>query len=173
MKYWYLWLLAGVLSIVGGIVALANPFAASLTASVLAGWMFMAIGVLTILSAFGDKGWGGRFLAVLVGVLILLLGFSLVANPLRAVLQLTVVAAILLGMTGVFRILLAFAPEARLARWPLIISGALSLLLAAMIITNFPYSAAVTLGIFLAVELISNGVTLIVIALDRKEPEAA
>jgi uncharacterized membrane protein HdeD (DUF308 family) len=173
MKYWFLWLLAGLLSIAGGILALANPFAATLTASLLAGWMFMAIGVLTILSAFGDKGWGGRILALLVGVLILLLGFSLVANPLRGILQLTVVAAILLGATGVFRILLAFAPEARLARWPLVISGALSLLLAAMILTNFPYSAAVTLGIFLAVELISNGVTLIVIALDRREPEAA
>jgi len=42
-----------------------------------------------------------------------------------------------------------------------------------MIFTNFPWSSGGVLGIFLAVELISNGVSLIFVALDRRDPELA
>jgi uncharacterized membrane protein HdeD (DUF308 family) len=38
MKHWILWLVAGLVSLLGGIMALANPLAASLTAELLAGW---------------------------------------------------------------------------------------------------------------------------------------
>jgi uncharacterized membrane protein HdeD (DUF308 family) len=34
-----------------------------------------------------------------------------------------------------------------------------------MVFTNFPYSAAVVLGVLLAVELISSGITLVTFAL--------
>lgn len=40
-----------------------------------------------------------------------------------------------------------------------------------MILSNFPWSATVVLGIFLAVELISNGISLIVLSLTRKAEE--
>ncbi len=60
MQYWFLWLIVGVLSVAAGIVALANPFAATVTAELLAGYMFAAIGILTLLSAFQDQGWGAE-----------------------------------------------------------------------------------------------------------------
>lgn len=37
MKHWLLWLVAGVISLLGGLFALANPLAATLTAELLAG----------------------------------------------------------------------------------------------------------------------------------------
>jgi uncharacterized membrane protein HdeD (DUF308 family) len=52
----------------------------------------------------------------------------------------------------------------------MILAGIVSLVLGGMILANFPQSALVVLGIFLAVELISNGVSLIVLALSRKSP---
>jgi uncharacterized membrane protein HdeD (DUF308 family) len=42
-----------------------------------------------------------------------------------------------------------------------------------MIFSNFPQSAAVVLGVFLAIELISNGVALIAIVLARKSETSA
>jgi uncharacterized membrane protein HdeD (DUF308 family) len=42
MKHWILWLVAGLVSLLGGIMALANPLAASLTAELLAGWSRVA-----------------------------------------------------------------------------------------------------------------------------------
>lgn len=173
MTHWLLWLLVGILSIVAGIIALANPFAATLTAELLAGYMFMAIGILTLLSAFRDQGWKARIWALLLGGVITVMGFNLVAHPLQGIVALTVTVAVLMVISGVFRLVLAFTPAAENARLPLFISGALSLVLAVMIFSNFPFSSLVVLGIFLGVELISNGVSLIFISLDRRRAPPA
>lgn len=171
MRYWFLWLLAGLFSIFAGILALANPFAATLTAELLAGYMFIAIGLLTVVSAFQDQGWGARIWAILLGVLFTIFGLGLVMNPLEGVVRLTLLVAVLMLVIGVFRIIIAFTPMAAGARGILVLAGLVSIVLAVMILTNFPWSSAVVLGIFLAIELISNGVSLVFVALDRREPE--
>lgn len=168
MGHWIWWMIAGILSVAGGTLALANPLAASLTAELLAAWSFMLVGLIAIFSAFRDQGWGARILALLLGILMLVLGLSLVANPLEGLLSLTYAVAVVLMMAGVFRLILAFRADMRAFRWVLALSGALSILLALLIFSNFPQSAAVVLGLYLAIELISNGVSLVVIALARK-----
>ena len=50
-----------------------------------------------------------------------------------------------------------------------LVSGLLSILLAVFIFTNFPYAAGSVLGIFLAVELISNGVLFLFVALGLRK----
>src|SRR6056297_3139512 len=167
MKNWFLWLLVGILSVIAGIVALANPFAATLSAELLAGYMFTAIGILTLISAFQDQGWGARIWAILLGVVITVFGFNLITHPLEGILQLTIIAATLMLIIGVFRIIMAFTPMAAGARGILIVAGLLSVALSVMIFTNFPQSGAIVLGVFLAIELISNGISLIFVALDR------
>ncbi len=168
MKRWIWWLIAGLLSLAGGIIALAYPLAATLTAELFAGWSFILVGIFVLVSAFNDQGWGARAMAILLGILILLFGISLVANPMAGIISLTIVSAIMLLIFGIMRIVLAFSTELSQLRWALILSGALSIILAIMIFSNFPQSAAAVLGIFLAVELISNGISLIVLAMARK-----
>jgi uncharacterized membrane protein HdeD (DUF308 family) len=172
MKNWLLWLIVGILSVIAGIVALANPFAATITANMLAGYMFAAIGILMLLTAFQDQGWGARLWALLLGGLITVFGVNLITHPLEGILKLTFIVGILMLIIGVFRIVIALTPMAAGARGFLILAGVISIVLGGMILTNFPYSSAVVLGIFLAIELISNGVAMIFVALDRKEPEA-
>lgn len=172
MKYWFLWLVAGIISLIGGFFALANPLAATLTAELLAGWMFIIVGIVTIISAFGDMGWGGRILAILLGVALLFFGINLVGEPLRGVISLTFLAGTMMLILGVFRILLAFGSHNANLRMVMILSGVLSLILGIMIFANWPMSAAVVLGIFLAIELISNGISLIMLSLTRKSGEA-
>jgi len=173
MKNWFLWMVVGILSIIAGIVALANPFAATLTAELIAGYMFLAIGVLTLVSAFQDQGWGARIWALLLGALITVFGFNLVTNPLEGIVQLTLIVAILMMIMGITRIIMAFTPVAAGTRWLLILAGLVSIILSIMIFTNFPYASVVVLGIFLAIELISNGVSMVFLALDRRAPEKA
>ena len=79
-----------------------------------------------------------------------------------------VIAMVLLVVLGIVRISLGFSFRTPGVRFLLIMSGALSLLLAFMIYSNWPQSAALVLGLFLAIELISNGISLIVLAMDRK-----
>jgi membrane protein HdeD len=173
MNYWFLWMVVGILSIIAGIVAFANPFAATLTAELLVGYMFLALGILTILAAFQDQGFGARIRALLLGALITIFGFNLVTKPLEGVVQLTLIVALLMMVMGIFRIVIAFTPMAASARGLLIVAGLLSIVLSIMIFTNFPWSSVVVLGIFLAIELISNGVSMIFVALDRREPRRA
>ncbi|MGL4311962.1 MAG: HdeD family acid-resistance protein [Paracoccaceae bacterium] len=173
MKNWFLWLIAGIISVIGGFFALTNPLAATLTAELLAGYMFIAVGILTVISAFGDQGWGGRIVSILLGIAILLLGISLVKNPLEGALSLTLLVGILMVVLGIFRLVLGLGARSRNVRWILFLAGGLSLLLGFMILSNFPQSAAVVLGMFLAIELLSNGVSLIVLALARKSGEEA
>jgi uncharacterized membrane protein HdeD (DUF308 family) len=168
LKHWLLWFAAGIVSLLGGLFALANPLAATLAADLIAGWAFIITGGLVLISAFRDRGWGGSIMAIIAGILIILLGVNLTGHPLAGVLSLTIIAAIMLFVMGLSRIVLAFSSGLGPTRWVLVVSGALSLVLALMIFNNFPQSAALVLGVFLGIELLSNGVSMIVVALGRR-----
>ncbi|MDO5632811.1 MAG: DUF308 domain-containing protein [Paracoccus sp. (in: a-proteobacteria)] len=159
-----LWIILGVISIIAGVLALANPLAATLTAEQLAGWTFLFVGILGAVLAFRAEGWGGRIWAVLVGVAAILLGVALLANPLHGIIALTAVVAAMFLVGGIFRIVLSFSLRGTGAFWLVLFSGAVSVLLAIMIFANFPVSALSVLGILLAVELISSGVSMIALA---------
>jgi hypothetical protein len=53
--------------------------------------------------------------------------------------------------------------------WIVLLSGIISVVLGVMVLSNFPYSAAVVLGTLLAIELISSGVANIALALRLRE----
>ncbi|HKL46850.1 MAG TPA: DUF308 domain-containing protein [Roseovarius sp.] len=169
MKNSILLLGVGVLSLIGGVVALLNPLAATLTAELLAGYLFIAIGVLMLLSIFADDSWGSRLLSLILGFAILGIGINLVNKPLEGVLQLTVVVALLMIFIGVLRIVFAFRMPTAGLKITLILAGVVSLGLGAMILTSFPFSAVLVLGILLAIELISNGISMIALGLVARE----
>lgn len=159
----------GVVSLIGGIFALLNPLAATLTAELLTGYLFIAVGVLMLLSIFADESWGSRLLSLVLGVAVVAIGISLVSHPLQGVLHLTVVVAVLMLFIGVLRIVFAFQMPTTGLKTLLFLSGIISLGLGVIILTNFPFSAAVVLGILLAIELISNGVSLIALGLVARD----
>ncbi|TKW66842.1 MAG: hypothetical protein DI616_09490 [Paracoccus denitrificans] len=156
------------MSILAGVFALANPLAATLTAEQVAGWGFLIIGILQIFAVFRQVSWGGRIWVLLVGVLMVLLGINLLAKPLEGVLALTLTIAALFLVEGIFKIVLSFSLRGTGAFWLVLISGAISVILAVMIFGNFPASALSILGVLLAVELISNGVSIIALSTVRE-----
>ena len=156
--------LAGGLSLLGGILALANPFAASLTATVLAGWSFIAVGTLMLIAANHPLGF--HLAVFLLGLLVLALGVHLVFDPLRGVVSLTAAVGSLLLVAGILRISAALHLYGYF-RGTLLVSGLLSFVLAVLIFADFPQSANVILGLFLAIELLSNGISLIALGMAR------
>ena len=165
MTNWILWLAIGLITILGGIFALANPFAATLAATTLAAWVFIVTGVMQIVGVFQTEGWGARIWGLILALAFLWLGISILGNPLQGVISLTLVAGIMFIATGIAKTIFAFRIRGSGYFVWAILSGLVSLVLGIMVFTNFPYSAAVVLGILLAVELISSGVTLVTFAL--------
>lgn len=172
MKHWFLWLIAGIILIIGGFLALANPLAATLTATAIAAWTFLIGGALQLYAAFTQEGSGSKIWPALAGIAGIILGIALFNNPFAGVISLTILVAMLFFVIGLSKIFVSFSFKGTSAFWPLLISGALSLILALMIFSNFPASAVTILGILLAVELISNGVSLVMLSLYSKSAEA-
>ncbi len=163
-------ILAGAIAIIGGFLALANPLAATLTAEVLAGWFFIAIGILELVSAFRRETWGGTIFTAILGLVYIFAGVSLLGNPLAGIVSLTVVVAIMFLVGGIARIAMGFSLGAG-QFWLLIVSGIISLILAFMIFSNFPVSAVATLGILLGVELLASGVSLVALGFAGRQAE--
>jgi uncharacterized membrane protein HdeD (DUF308 family) len=166
-----LWVILGIISIAGGILALASPLVATFVATTIAAWVFIFVGVAQVIGAFSAEGAWAKIGNILLGALAVFLGFSILQNPLAGALALTTLVGILFLASGVFKLVLAFSVEERRAFWLILISGALSVLLAILIFSNFPYSAATMLGILLGVDLISNGVSLIAMSLALRKLE--
>jgi uncharacterized membrane protein HdeD (DUF308 family) len=159
-----IWIILGALAIAAGAVALANPLAATLTAERIAGWTFLFIGIVQIFAVFQQTGWGGRIWVMVVGAALTLLGIMLLARPLEGVLSLTLVVGVLFLVAGVLKVILSFSLGRGRAFWMVLLSGVVSIVLAVMILANFPQSAATILGLLLAIELISNGVSMIALS---------
>lgn len=173
MKNWFLWMIVGIISIIGGFLALANPLAATITAEKLAAWIFLFVGILQIVSAFQAEGFGAKIWAVLGGLVGIFVGISLLYNPIGGIITLTMLVGILFLVVGIAKTIMSFSLRGTGFFWPVLLSGLLSLLLAFMILSNFPASAVSILGILLAVELISNGIALVFLSLQRKEVASA
>lgn len=156
-----LWLVVGIISILGGIFAFFNPLSATFAAEQLAGFTFLLVGILQFIALFRAHSTIGKVLAAIGGVLGVLIGIELLQNPLQGILTLTMVVAILFMATGIVRVVVAFGLRKTVAFIPLLISGLISIALAVMIFSGYPQSATYMLGVLLAVELISNGISLI------------
>lgn len=156
-----LWLVVGIISILGGIFAFFNPLSATFAAEQLAGFTFLFVGILQFIALFRAHSTTGKALAAIGGVVGILIGIELLQNPLQGILTLTMVIAILFMATGIVRAVVAFGLRKTVAFIPLLISGLISIALAIMIFSGYPQSATYILGVLLAVELISNGISLI------------
>lgn len=168
MGKWLVLVLLGLLSIIAGILAILNPFPASLVAVKLAGWAFLIIGGLQILEAFRATGWGGRIWALFMGLLALVAGINLLGEPLGGMVSLTLVLAILFVVSGIVKLIAGWQINNSQYRLAIIVSGIASFLLGIIILSNFPVSAVTSLGILLGVELISDGVSAVALGWARK-----
>src|SRR5690606_8310804 len=77
------WMAAlAVISIAGGVLSLVYPLLSTFAVTLMAGWAFIFLGVVQIIHSFSVKEWGGFLWALGLGILTLLVGISVVFNPL-------------------------------------------------------------------------------------------
>lgn len=164
-------MLAGLLLLIGGILAFANPFAASLTVELLVGWAFLIGGAVQLFAAFSqDRSTGNRIWFGLWGLLGLLVGISLIADPLSGLISLTVLLGAVFLISGIVRLYLAWGLKDTPAYLLLLLSGVLSVLIGAAVLMNVMEAAGKLLGILLGIELVSSGLSLILFGYLLRKP---
>jgi uncharacterized membrane protein HdeD (DUF308 family) len=173
MKQWVKWLLLGILSLAFGIFVLGNTVAASLAVTTLTGVMFAVIGGFQIFAGLSAEGVASKVFTVALGGLMAILGVSFLFNPLEGAISLSLLVTVLLAAGGLVRIVFAWRMRDTQFFWPMLVSGALSILLAGYILANFATASVNLLGILLGIELLFNGAGLIVLAFFlRTHPES-
>jgi uncharacterized membrane protein HdeD (DUF308 family) len=161
-KSWGLVLVMGVLSIVIGILAIVWPGATIVTVALFfAAWLFVS-GVYSIVGAFTeDASSGHKVLSAIIGVLSVIVGFSLLRSPFQSVEVMIFVLGIFWVSQGIVGFVMAF--EVKQGRGWRLISAILGVI-AGIIVLVYPITSAVTLALFGGVWLIILGVTQIIAA---------
>jgi len=168
-RSWTWMAVLAVICIVGGFLALLNPFGATIFAVTLAGWVFLIQGVIQIIHAFRVRDWPGFIWSLGIGVLSLLVGVILVADPLAGAIPLTLLVAVLFLATGVAKIMFALSLKPASGWVWVLVSGLVSAALGVMILAGLPASATTILGLLLGIELVSNGVLFLFVALGLRK----
>jgi uncharacterized membrane protein HdeD (DUF308 family) len=166
-SHWKAFLIEGIVLVVLGLVAIVLPPIASVAVTVMLGWMFLISGVAALTMTFWARQIPGFWWALISALLGIAAGIVLLARPLESTLTLTVVVGIYFLAEGVATIMYALQHRKELSeRWGwLAVSGLMDILIAFLIISGLPGSAAWAIGILVGINLLIGGSSLIAMAL--------
>jgi uncharacterized membrane protein HdeD (DUF308 family) len=171
-KEWWLLAVLGVVSLVCGVLAIVYPDVTLLAVGIIFGFYLLMAGVFELVDAIvGDPA--SRALSAIVGVVALLAGLICLRRPGDSLLALIVVLGAYLIVTGVARLVRAFASVEHRG-WSLL-SAVIDLVLGILIL-SWPDESLVTLAVFFGISLIFRGAFALVAAFQlrklRKEGSA-
>src|SRR6185503_19628735 len=130
----------GVALMVLGMIAVATATTTTLFSVILFGWLLFFGGIIQAVHAFWVRQWSGLLLQLLVGILNILVGLLIVANPGASAAALTLLLASFFIMGGVFRLLLTGREHVPGRGWS-IFNGVINILLGLLIWFRWPTSA--------------------------------
>jgi uncharacterized membrane protein HdeD (DUF308 family) len=151
---WWLVLLAGLLSVVAGVVVLFKPGDSLATLAVIAGIFILVDGILELGSSF-MRSTANRGMTAVLGVLTVVVGVLLIRHPIGGVAAVALLIGIWLIAIGVIRFVVAF-DEYEHRAWHAL-AGALELIAGIVIVAN-PDIGFATLAILVGIGFIANGI---------------
>jgi len=155
----------GVLFIILGAVGLGRLFALSSAGALFFGVLVVIGGVAQLIEGLKCRGWKGVAYHVLMAVLYIFVGVFLIQEPLAAKMLLTWILGVVLICVGVVRGAMALQMRATGGWFVPLLGGVISIILGGIILAHWPLSGLFVIGLFIAVELITNGCSYIFIAL--------
>ncbi len=172
------WLLAlGIVSLVLGLIGLGSCFALTLAGVLLFGWLIVIAGAFELVQVFKCRGWKGMLGQLLVALFHLGAGIIVISDPLLASGVLTLFLAFTILASGASRIMVALQHRGQPGWVWLLVGGLAGVVLGALIAAKWPASSFFVIGLFIAIELIAHGWTLVVLALAARsagsEPQPA
>lgn len=166
-QYWGLLLGVGVLLAILGIVAIARAVKATIFAMGFFGWLLLFSSASMAVSAFLVGSWIGFFAFLLSAVLFGVLGFLFITKPILSAESVTLLMAAYFLVFGIFEVLAPLLTHH--AGWGYALAnGGINIFLGLLLFRQFPASGLFTVGLFLGINLIFDGLRLATVALAAK-----
>jgi uncharacterized membrane protein HdeD (DUF308 family) len=169
-QHWKLYLAEGVVLVALGLIAIVIPPLATLTVTILFGWLFLVSGVMGLITTFWMRNAPGFWWSLISAALGVLVGGMLLARPVSGAFSLTIVLVAFFMIEGIVSIMFALDHKRELSgRWGwMLVSGVIDLVLGAMIFAGLPSTAAWAIGLLVGINMVFGGSALIGMALHAK-----
>ncbi len=154
-----------VLMIVTGVLAIGLPMIAGLAVTAIVGWLLIFSGALHLAFAWRGGRAGAVLWEILLGIAYGVIGFYVLANPVAGLASLTFAVAIYLFVEGVLEFILSFQLRPAPGSGWLLVDGIITLVLAVMIWSTWPSSAAWVLGTLVGISMFFSGITRLMLSL--------
>ncbi|MBW4614698.1 MAG: HdeD family acid-resistance protein [Desmonostoc vinosum HA7617-LM4] len=160
------WAIAlGILMILLGIAAIVEPFIATIAITLVLSWMILIIGIVRIVHALQSREKRGFWARLSIGVLYLIAGILLISNIFGAALSFTLALGLIIFIEGVFEVVAAFQTRHEPNWGWVLFSGIAAIILAILILEEWPFSAAWLLGVFAGINFLFTGIWMIMLSL--------
>ena len=165
-SHWVLFLIQGLIMVVLGLLALFEPMIATLAVEIFAGWLFLVSGIVGLVGVFTARRVPGFWWGLITALLALALGLYLIWRPLAGILSLTLAVAAFFSAQGIVQIITAIEHRSVLPSWIwMLVGGVVNLILALIILSGWPGTAAWTLGLLFGINLFMWGLSLVMTAI--------
>ena len=160
------WLMfMGVVMIILGVIGLSMEVSLTVVSVLYFGFLVVFGGVVMLIDAFKAGEWSSKLWHVLIALVYIAAGIVMITNPAASAVWITLFLASFFVITGVFRLIIGFQARGRVENWGWIVfAGVISMLLGLVIFAQWPVSGLWVIGMFVAIELILQGFSMISIA---------
>jgi len=171
---WGWFLTIGIVLALAGVAAIAFPLVSTIAAKVALGWIFLVSGALLAVHAFSVQQWRGFLLSLLLGALYLVAGGWLAFFPFTGIVTPTILLAALFLVEGVLEVVMAVRVRPHEGWGWLMLSGLVAIAVGVLIAYELPSSAEWAIGLLAGINLLSTGISFILVALaGRRVGQAA
>ena len=165
----------GLILVLLGTLAIFLPLFATVTITIILGWIFLASGIVGLIATFGARlapGFWWSLLSVLIAIAV---GLILLAQPIAGALSLTLLLIVFFTFEGIASVMYAFEHRRELTgRWEwMLISGIIDFVIAGIIMAGLPGTAAWALGLLVGINMIFGGVALVAMAVHARSAARA
>jgi uncharacterized membrane protein HdeD (DUF308 family) len=167
--------LEGIILVLLGMLAIFVPLFATITVTIILGWIFLASGIMGLITTFRARQAPGFWWSLVSAVIAIAVGLILLAEPIAGAVSLTLVLIVFFVVEGVATIMYALEHRRELSgRWEwMLVSGIIDLILAGIIFAGLPGTAAWALGLLVGINMVFGGVALVAIALHARSATRA
>jgi uncharacterized membrane protein HdeD (DUF308 family) len=151
-----------------GIIVLVYPQQSGMTVAFIVGLLLLLGGLLRLAFAWLSVSWGDTFLRFLFGLLAVLAGGYMVAQPATGLQALTIVVIIYLIADGISEIIFALRVPPATGGTLIMLSGAVTLLLGVLLWLGWPWSGEKAIGLMIGLKLLLDGVALVGIGMTAR-----